>query len=621
MQIFEDVLATFGMINVGVVPCDGELHRYNMAGAKGKPGWAVKFDDGAGFYGDWRSDDNGVYWHPSGKSYAELSPRQKELAEAQRELYKQAKIRRQEVVADECAAKWLELNDIGRSQYLESKRVGAHGVRFDDSGNVVIPAKDANGKIWSLQTIFADGRKCWTTGGKVSECFFVIEGNKDSVILCEGYATGASIFEATGSTVVICFDAGNMVKVAEQYKRTPGVLVAADHDPEEKGSRGLKAAEEIKQKYGIPYVMPDVYGDFNDLVVDHGVDISSYFFETIEAFSVGQLNADKSPMPKDIIEPRILTPGGMIVFGGAPKVGKSDFILSWLMHMAAGIEFMGMKPPRPLRVFYLQAEIGYYYIRERVRMVDIDNKLMPTIEKNMTITPRLKMILDGDGVKKVGNTIRKMGDVDIIAIDPMRNVYDGDNENDNPQMIRFLQERVEALRSYAKPETGIIIAHHTKKVAKEDLIADPFLCFSGASSLRGFYNTGMMLYRPDEQVSERVLAYEVRDGRPLDNVHLDKIEGRWYKIDKENSRIAKAKDNNKYDAEKQRKMNVIFDTVLTKAAEGKKFNKSDLSFYLDGKNEMGSSRNISRIINIMLKQGDCGIELDDQEMLIISENH
>lgn len=621
MQVFEDVLASFGMINVGAVPCDGELHRYSMAGAKGKPGWAVKFDDGAGFYGDWRSDDNGVYWHPSGKDYADLSPRQKELAEAQRELTRQAKIRRQEVVADECAAKWPGLNDIGRSQYLESKRVGVHGVRFDDSGNVVIPAKDANGKIWSLQTIFSDGGKFWTTGGKVAGCFFVIEGNKDSVILCEGYATGASIFEATGSTVVICFDAGNMVKVAEQYKRTPGALVAADHDPEEKGSRGLKAAEEIKQKYGIPYVMPDVYGDFNDLVVDHGIDISGYFFETIEAFSVGQLNADKSPMPKDIIEPRVLTPGGMIVFGGAPKVGKSDFILSWLMHMAAGIEFMGMKPPRPLRVFYLQAEIGYYYIRERVRMVDIDSRLMPTIEKNMTITPRLKMILDGDGVKKVGNTIRKIGDVDIIAIDPMRNVYDGDNENDNPQMIRFLQERVEALRAYAKPETGIIIAHHTKKVAAEDLIADPFLCFSGASSLRGFYNTGMMLYRPDQQVSERVLAYEVRDGKPLDNVHLDKIEGRWYKIDKENSRIAKAKENKQYDAEKQRKMNVIYDTILTKAAEGKKFKKTDLSYYLDGKNELGSNRNILRIINIMLEQGDCGIELDDQGLLVINENY
>jgi predicted ATP-dependent serine protease len=34
----------------------------------------------------------------------------------------------------------------------------------------------------------------------------------------------------------------------------------------------------------------------------------------------------------------------MIVFGGAPKVGKSDFLLSWLTHMAAGEPFLELTP-------------------------------------------------------------------------------------------------------------------------------------------------------------------------------------------------------------------------------------------------------------------------------------
>jgi putative DNA primase/helicase len=57
-----------------------------------------------------------------------------------------------------------------------------------------------------------------------------------------------------------------------------------------------------------------------------------------------QLQADKRPIPDDLISPRVLTPGGTLVFGGAPKVGKSDFIIIALTHMAAGVPFIGMSP-------------------------------------------------------------------------------------------------------------------------------------------------------------------------------------------------------------------------------------------------------------------------------------
>jgi hypothetical protein len=33
-------------------------------------------------------------------------------------------------------------------------------------------------------------------------------------------------------------------------------------------------------------------------------------------------------MPDDLIGPRLLTPSGMLVLGGAPKVGKSDFLIN-----------------------------------------------------------------------------------------------------------------------------------------------------------------------------------------------------------------------------------------------------------------------------------------------------
>jgi hypothetical protein len=89
----------------------------------------------------------------------------------------------------------------------------------------------------------------------------------------------------------------------------------------------------------------------------------------MSAFKLGELLDDTSPMPADIISPRVLTPGGLLVLVGAPKVGKSDFLITWLVHMAAGVPFLGFTPPRPLRVFYLQAEIQYHYLRERLRQI------------------------------------------------------------------------------------------------------------------------------------------------------------------------------------------------------------------------------------------------------------
>ena len=57
--------------------------------------------------------------------------------------------------------------------------------------------------------------------------------------------------------------------------------------------------------------------------------------EPIPMFSFDELRNDRSPMPEDIIAPRVLTPGGLLVLGGAPKVGKSDFLISLLAHKPA----------------------------------------------------------------------------------------------------------------------------------------------------------------------------------------------------------------------------------------------------------------------------------------------
>ena len=64
--------------------------------------------------------------------------------------------------------------------------------------------------------------------------------------------------------------------------------------------------------------------------------------DMILLYSVADLRADHSPMPEDLISPRVLTPSEMLIFGGTPKVGKSDFLISLLANMAAGESFLGL---------------------------------------------------------------------------------------------------------------------------------------------------------------------------------------------------------------------------------------------------------------------------------------
>lgn len=227
----------------------------------------------------------------------------------------------------------------------------------------------------------------------------------------------------------------------------------------------------------IPDDKPDKW-DAADAVND-GINIHDFLAEAtqqsafgasdVSAFTMRELIEDPSPMPEDIIAPRILTPAGMLVFGGAPKVGKSDFLLSLLVHMAAGEPFLSFTPPKPLKVFYLQAEIQYHYLRERLKQIKLPDAVLRQAQDQLVMTPQLKLILNDEGVGVIGNLIREHfpNGLDILVIDPIRNVFDGGeagaSENDNNAMLFFLRQRVEKLRDGIDPDSGIILVHHTKK--------------------------------------------------------------------------------------------------------------------------------------------------------------
>ncbi|MFN3890149.1 MAG: AAA family ATPase [Beijerinckiaceae bacterium] len=331
---------------------------------------------------------------------------------------------------------------------------------------------------------------------------------------------------------------------------------------------------------------------------------------SIPVFSFGALLDDTSPMPADIIAPRVLTPGGLLVLGGAPKVGKSDFLISLLVHMAAGAPFLGFTPPRPLRVFYLQAEIQYHYLRERMQAIRIDPAVIAAARGNLFATPKLKLILNESGLAVVAEAIRQHFPTDapdIICLDPIRNLFDGGpdggGENDNTAMMFFLKDRVEALREAVAPECGVILAHHTRKMNRKLVAEDPFQALSGASALRGFYTTGLLMHRPDEDSTVRKLEIELRNGPALAGKLIDKVKGEWVELNPLNERLVRAEVGAKHDAERDRKRDVILSILLDEAASGKLYTSMQFREAFENQRGLGSQSTIRDRISVLTTKG------------------
>ncbi|PIV88683.1 MAG: hypothetical protein COW48_04710, partial [Hydrogenophilales bacterium CG17_big_fil_post_rev_8_21_14_2_50_63_12] len=126
---------------------------------------------------------------------------------------------------------------------------------------LVIPMR-ADGVLHSLQFIAADGIKRPLTGGKVAGGYYSIGTTKGAAALCvcEGFATGASIHEATGYPVAVAFSAGNLMATAKAMRaKFPDLLLilCADDDYLTAGNPGLTTATEAARAVGGVVAVPD----------------------------------------------------------------------------------------------------------------------------------------------------------------------------------------------------------------------------------------------------------------------------------------------------------------------------------------------------------------------------
>lgn len=199
-------------------------------------------------------------WQPA-KPYTppsvEEQARRKAESEARRQASEQERQQTQQRVKGTAQKIWNSSRPASLSHpYLAAKGItnpdaiaGLRQNKYKDNDNLIIPVLYEN-EIVNLQSINQDGGKRFLAGGQVQGAYAFIgkadDVEKVGVVMAEGYATAASIYEATGKPIIIAFDAGNMVAVAERLaQKLPQnvpVVIAVDNDASQTGIKKARQA-------------------------------------------------------------------------------------------------------------------------------------------------------------------------------------------------------------------------------------------------------------------------------------------------------------------------------------------------------------------------------------------
>jgi len=247
---------------------DGKLIRYRVDGDKAgsKNGWVVYYSHPcpAGAFGTWKTGESHT-WHEASDKPATPAER----SELQRQLRAAQSARAAEQVAVHTSARqraaklWATARPATNAHaYLQRKAVHAYGIR-QLRDMLLIPARDVNGELHTLQFITADGTKRYLTGGRIAGCYFAIGKPRDMLLLAEGLATGSTLHQATGAAVAVCFSCGNLLPVAKALRgKFPRMrlVVCADNDSHTAGNPGVTHARAAAKAVGGFLAVPQFKG-------------------------------------------------------------------------------------------------------------------------------------------------------------------------------------------------------------------------------------------------------------------------------------------------------------------------------------------------------------------------
>jgi phage/plasmid primase-like uncharacterized protein len=467
-----DAFERAGMRLNGREPEPGRLLRFSTNGRDDdKAGWCRMFPDGAGaVFGDWRGGD-AFAWQQRDRDAPPPTAAERAAARAKADAAR-LEAERERAAQHAKAAKtaatiWGESKPLaGPHDYLTRKGVQSHGARLDHGGALVVPVHDAKGRIQSLQFIDPKGGKRFLPGGAMKSGRLVLGELLDGkpIALAEGFATAASVREATGLPVVVGFSGSNLQHVAASLRQQcpqSRLIVAGDLDA---NGVGRKYADAARAAHGAAIaVLPTftdgrVAGDWNDLHQAEDADVVKRQIEGVPPSRFRLLTAgDLAALPPLRWRVRdVLPESGLAAVFGPSGSGKSFLVIDLALSVARGLAWFGHRVKGcPVCYAALEGEAG---IAGRVaayteRHGETGNRVRYLVQRFNLLSP--------NDVADLASAIHDAGGAGgVVILDTLNRAAPGSDENDSKDMgaiitaAKLLQTEVGGL---------VVLVHHVGK--------------------------------------------------------------------------------------------------------------------------------------------------------------
>ncbi|RON25650.1 toprim domain-containing protein [Pseudomonas lini] len=279
VNLFRDALQTvYGPLDWLPIP-DGVIHRFHVPGDNPgtRNGWYVLLldDIACGVFGSWKAGGSQTWRSRKPVNYLETQLLAQRIEQAQRQR-EADQHRRQQVAAEYANRLWRNARSVDPEHpYLVAKGVRSYALR--QAGDVLLVPLTRGDRLVNLQHIYPNGAKRFLRGGMVKGCCSLIGTIQpdQSLYICEGWATGATLHAETGAAVACAMTAHNLLEVGQRLQRhhpAAVLIVAGDDDRMTEGNPGRTYAIKAAAILGCRMVFPPWSGaepltltDFNDL--------------------------------------------------------------------------------------------------------------------------------------------------------------------------------------------------------------------------------------------------------------------------------------------------------------------------------------------------------------------
>ena len=499
---------------------DGKIHRFRTKHDKSSEtsgAYCISLEDWPhGFVQDWRLGDP-IPWSLQREKLGnpisdEEYKKRIELSRKHQEELKK-KLEQELIIGSEKARIfWESLTKSADNSYpyLLQKNVPSFGLKIDDSGNLIIPLYNIDGRVQSYQSISPNGDKRFAHNASVSGVFFPFSlGFLDKVsslplIVAEGYATAATLYMLTNYPCVAAMNCGNLGKVVDALRNKypkATFIIAADNDWENEKNSGIEAAKKIN---GVEILYPEFsngdegLSDWNDFAHKYGNDTAkSILTNKIDYFLMPQNIKNMLPQINSInahdlynkVFPPIkwavegFLPAGLTILGGAPKTGKSILALHLAVGVAIGGCVLGKINVTQGDVLYLALEDTERRLQKRIKeSVFMENDYVPLHHLDLITTiPRQH---EG-GLDYITFWLNNHKNSRLVIIDTLQQFRKqltgkGSMYSEDYEVISQIKKVAD------KFDVPFLIIHHLKKARDDD---DWLNEFSGSQGISGSADT------------------------------------------------------------------------------------------------------------------------------------